>query len=43
MKCDIDGRLRFAKPSLDYNKDRKIAAIDPDLIEAVASVPDGMR
>ena len=40
---DIDGRPRFAKRSIGNVKKVKIAAIDPDLIEAEAFVPDGMR
>jgi hypothetical protein len=40
---DIDGRPRFAKRSIDNGEKVKIAAIDPDLIEAEASIPDGMR
>jgi hypothetical protein len=40
---DIDGRPRFAKLSIDNVKKVEIAAIDPDFIEAEASVPDGMR
>jgi hypothetical protein len=40
---DIDGRPRFAKLSIDNVEKVEIAAIDPDFIEAEASVPDGMR
>jgi hypothetical protein len=40
---DIDGRPRFAKRSIDDGEQEEIAAIDPDFIEAIASVPDGMR
>ena len=40
---DIDGRPRFTKLSIDNVEKVEIAAIDPDFIEAEASVPDGMR
>jgi len=40
---DIDGRPRFAKLSIDNVEKVEIAAINPDFIEAEASVPDGMR
>ena len=43
IKLDIDGRPRFAKLSIDNVEKVEIAAIDPDFIEAEASVPDGMR
>ena len=39
----IDGRPRFAKPSIDDGRKVEIAAIDPDFTEATASIPDGIR
>jgi len=38
----IDGRPRYVKRSLDDGEKVKTAAIDPDLLEAFASVPDGI-
>jgi len=35
---DIDGRLRFAKLSIDNVEKVEIAAINPDFIEAEASL-----
>ena len=41
---NIDGRPRFAKPSIDDGKKVEIAAIDPDFRSGPqAPVPDGIR